>query len=208
MKKLLGILVLGLLLSGCSNQKETSIENCADYSFINYRVGILVISFIDTTDPSLVQYNNALDLAKKELDDEYNYKNTAKKSQKIFANKYFKKITESTQTISREYIDPPNYEGDNRNSEKYKYFYTPILAEEKEIADKLDSIEKNIKELKVRISDIKKIIRRNRLADGTNYFKNLKFEDKVSNEKYYKFLQNCEKEHDATPSSFILKWEK
>jgi hypothetical protein len=71
-------------LSGCSNQKETSIENCADSSFINYKVGKLVIKFIDTTDPRLVQYNNALELANKKLDDEYDYKIAASKSYRIF----------------------------------------------------------------------------------------------------------------------------
>ena len=208
MKKLLGIMVLGLLLSGCSNQKETSIENCADSSFINYKVGKLVIMFIDTTDPRLVQYNNALELANKKLDDEYDYKIAAAKSYRTFGKKYFKKKTDSTQTINREYIDPPNYEGDKRSSEKYKYFYSSILAEEKKIADKINNSEKNIKELKVRIFGIEKLIKKNRLGLGTQYFKTLKFEDKVSDDKYYNFLQFCETEHDATPSSFILKWKK
>ena len=35
MKKLLGIVVLGLLLVGCSNKKEVALENCADAKLID-----------------------------------------------------------------------------------------------------------------------------------------------------------------------------
>ena len=47
-----------------------------------------------------------------------------------------------------------------------------------------------------------------RNEESESVFKSLSFSEKSQIKNYYRKLQRCEKEHDSTPASFILKWQK
>jgi len=63
MKKLLGIIVLGLLLSGCSKKPEKIIENCADKKF-DWFPNMIVLDKEFNKNKKFVKLNNSLKTVK------------------------------------------------------------------------------------------------------------------------------------------------
>ena len=63
MKKILGIIVLGLLLSGCSKKPEKIIENCADKKF-DWFPNMIVLDKEFNKNKKFVKLNNSLKTVK------------------------------------------------------------------------------------------------------------------------------------------------
>ena len=61
LKKLLGIIVLGLLLTNCASKKETSIENCADENYVYDHSESMTRIFYDINDKKIQGYGKTLD---------------------------------------------------------------------------------------------------------------------------------------------------
>ena len=64
MKKLLGIVVLSLLLTGCFNKKETALENCADDKYANFSEDSMTSVFYDINNTKIINLTKSLESAK------------------------------------------------------------------------------------------------------------------------------------------------
>ena len=204
MKKILSIVVLGLLLSGCFHDpKEIALENCAnskfmeDYtSFDKYIVDNPLV--VKGLDKSIAVGNIKAS------------RNNVKNSKKImmeFAEKNFNLNEDETYTILNKSYN--NTEG--LSDEVMKILEMPHDPEEainkiKGTKEQKDQFKKIIKDYNFN-RDLLKLHLTYKVKLTTKLFLELKMKDKFLVEEYQELYQRCERTFNELPSSFINKWE-
>ena len=204
MKKILSIIVLGLLLSGCFHDpKEIALENCAnskfmeDYTYFDKYIvdNPLVVKGLDK---SIVVGNIKAS------------RNNVKNSKKImmeFAEKNFNLNEDETYTILNKSYN--NTEG--LSDEVMKILEMPHDPEEainkiKGTKEQKDQFKKIIKDYNLN-RDMLKLHLTYKVKLTTKLFLELKMKDKFLVEEYQELYQRCERTFNELPSSFINKWE-
>ena len=184
-KKLLGIIVLGLLLTGCVNKKETALENCADDMYANYSEDSMTSVFYDKKSKKIVGLSKALESAAIK-------KSAASKVYTEFVHKnYLFDGGILTIIYDRNKITSPE---ERQNYEKAIKAESEILLKDntywvREIA----YLDKTLKELKY--------------FSAFKMFMKAPLKRKINVNEYYKKFTACEKEHTEAPDAFVLRWK-
>jgi len=208
MKKLLGIVVLGLLLSGCFHDpKEIALENCANSSFMKKHP----YSYERITGNSLLAKKITKDLDKSFANSNLkaarlNIANS-KKTMMEFADENFNLNEDETYAILNKSYN---------NTEGFSDEVMTLLEMDHDPEAAIDKID-GTKEQKDQFKEIIKDYNRHRAMLKldiefrekltTKLFLEMKMKDKFLEEKYQRLYQRCERTFNELPSSFINKWE-
>ena len=185
MKKLLGIVVLSLLLTGCFNKKETALENCADDKYANFSEDSMTSVFYDRKNTRIIGLSESLEKAKIKQN-EANDKHT----------KYVKK----------------NYSFDGA---KLNIIYDKnIITSPEELENYKDTINtESLKLLKDstywygEVGYLNKTLNNEKLYSASKIFWEAPLKRKIDVNEYYKSFTECEKEHTEAPDAFVLRWK-
>jgi len=183
-KKLLPIIVLGLLLTGCVNKKETALENCADDRYQNFSVESMMSVFFDSKNTKIINVTKSYEKAKIKFDE-------ANGKSKAYLIKHFHYKAGGMQ---------PHLKGYKFTTAEELGNYTKLLiSTRKELLNKSKVwyreaayLDKTLKELKY-FSAIK-------------MFKKAPLKRKIKVNEYYIKYTECEKEHIEAPDTFVLRW--
>ena len=185
MKKLLGIVVLGLLLTGCFNKKETALENCADDKYANFSEDSMTSVFYDINNTKIINLTKSLESAKIKQNDADN---------------------KHTKHVKKNY----SFDGAKLN---IIYDKNKITSQE-EIQSYKDTIEaRSLKLLKDttywygEVGYLTKTLNEEKLYSASKIFWKAKLKRKIDVNEYYKRFTECEKEHTEAPDAFILRWK-
>ena len=214
MKKLLGIVVLGLLITSCSNQKETALENCADESAINLASSDIALpypgffySFLGGKHrkaDNLIKEANSVD---EKVSEQYEKINK-------FRWKNFKKIYKKSNVaglgIIRSGMTPPAKRSliilpDDLvslpiDAPKVIEYKDKIMKEDQSMGNVLDKIRKQEETLRQESSKIY-------LKERRKIVKKIDVKRKSQVPTYLSFLEKCEMFYNKTPDSFLIKWK-
>ncbi len=204
MIKLLSIIVLGLLLSGCfKDPKEVALENCANSKFMEdnryfYKDIVNNPLLAKKLDKSIVTGNIKAS--------RLNIKNS-KKTMMEFADKNFNLNEDETYVILNKSYN--NTEGlSDEVMTLLEMDHDPEAAIDKinGTNEQKDQFKEIIKDYNRHRAMLKLNIRfREKLT--TVKFLELKMKDKFLLEEYQELYQKCERTFNELPSSFINKWE-
>ncbi len=207
MKKLLLIIALGLLLTGCFHDpKETALENCANSNFMEKYLHFE--KYI--VDNPLVVKELDKSIAVSNIKASRNLTKDSKKIMMEFAEKNFNLSEDETYAILNKSYD--NTEG--LSDEVMTILEMPHDPEEainkmwfvKGTKEQKDQFKKIIKDYNFN-RDMLKLHLRFKVKLTTKLFLELKMKDKFLVEQYQKLYQRCERTFNELPSSFINKWE-
>ena len=204
MKKILSIVVLGLLLSGCFHDpKEIALENCANSKFMED------YTYFDKyiVDNPLVVKGLDKSIAVGNIKASRNNVKNSKKIMMEFAEKNFNLNEDETYTILNKSYN--NTEG--LSDEVMKILEMPHDPEEainkiKGTKEQKDQFKKIIKDYNFN-RDLLKLHLTYKVKLTTKLFLELKMKDKFLVEEYQELYQRCERTFNELPSSFINKWE-
>ena len=215
MKKLLGIVVLGLLITSCSNQKETALENCADESVINLASSDIALPYPGLFYSFLGGKHRKADNLIKEANsvDEKVYEQVKKISEfrwKNFKKTYRKSVGGTVFGIIRAGNAPPAKRSliilpddlvslpiDDPKVIEYK---DKIMKEDQSMGNVLDKIRKQEETLRQESSKIY-------LKERRKIVKKIDVKRKSQVPTYLSFLEKCEMSYNKTPDSFLIKWK-
>ena len=204
MKKILSIIVLSLLLSGCFHDpKEIALENCANSKFMED------YTYFDKyiVDNPLVVKGLDKSIAVGNIKASRNNVKNSKKIMMEFAEKNFNLNEDETYTILNKSYN--NTEG--LSDEVMKILEMPHDPEEainkiKGTKEQKDQFKKIIKDYNFN-RDLLKLHLTYKVKLTTKLFLELKMKDKFLVEEYQELYQRCERTFNELPSSFINKWE-
>ena len=185
MKKLLGIVVLGLLLTGCFNKKETALENCADDTYANYSKDSMTSVFYDKKSTKIVGLSKALESA------------TIKKSA---ASKVY------TEFVHKNYLFDGGiltiiYDRNKITSLEERQNYEKAIKAESE-----EFLKDNMYWLK-EIGYLNKTLKEEKYFSASKLFMEALLKRKIKVNEYYKRFTECEKEYSEAPDAFLLRWK-
>jgi hypothetical protein len=213
MKKLLGILVLGLLLVSCSKfEKEAALEKCADYYFLDSheRYNSIITNYKEDQDYKLIE--NKIIYYEKEK--------KIKEIQLKYLNKRF--VKENPKPVDNFKLKSPEYPKDKSRMDFYKAQFKiyreaskAYYVDYKKIVKKwrdnkrvyLSQINKEISILESRIKKGKSELPTLRYTLIDKAFKKLQLKDKSKIDIYIEIYTACEKLYNKTPSAFLLEWQ-
>ena len=212
MKKLVAIVVLGLLLSSCSSKKESALENCADSKAINYKSKSNYPGFLYRNLGAKHREAEKLMDKARALSREISTQSTSlsqfqrasfkKKKRKNYSNNLLLNLTLNSGTAAANRSNvrlPPALENldpeDSRVIEfkdKIMDTYTKKFKAYKRNQKTDEALRKKASHIYSRESHIiiKKV--------------NLKRKSQVP--IYADWLVECEKKYNETPDSFVLRW--
>jgi len=204
MKKILSIVVLSLLLSGCFHDpKEIALENCAnskfmeDYTYFDKYIvdNPLVVKELDKSiavsniKASRLNIKNSkktmMDFAEKNF-------NLSEDETYVILNKSYKNtqgFSDEVMTILERSHDPEKTVIKINGTKEQKDQFKKII--------KVYNLDRDILKLNIRFKD--------KLT--TKLFLELKIKDKFLLEEFQELYQKCERTFNELPSSFINKWE-
>tara|TARA_B100000787_G_C16089217_1_gene248110 strand:+ start:111 stop:698 length:588 start_codon:yes stop_codon:yes gene_type:complete len=195
MKKILGIIVLSLLLSGNSYSKsiiDVVIEKCTDAQYVNEKW--IPKSIYENEDVYKSRLNKRQTLLKKYNEYRLIYNATKKK--------YLKNNPKPKYNASLDpEIGPLNiYDVKEYDIVKVKWAEDELKFM-KPFKDKFSDFGKNIKEQDTLIKEIK-------LSLVTSYLGKIALKHKAKTIEFYILrFKNCEDSHNRTPKGFMLEWE-
>jgi len=207
MKKLLAILVLGLLLIGCSKKPEKIIEKCADKAF-DFFPSSKVRNEKFTKNNKFVKIKKLKkESEKKEDKAEVEFKEFAYKNFNLNADD----MKETTNIIVINGLNPKKKGYKPKKFPKYIYvdkvkdqsIYPDKEARETELVNKIEKLF-NAYEKTYEIQW------RNREAYhelATDLFYKLKLKDKLIDKTYERFFKKCEYLRKQSPLAFDAKWK-
>ena len=190
MKKLLSIVILGLLLTGCFNKKETALENCADDRYANYSKDSLASVFYDTKNAKIISLFKSLEITKTKHNEASN-----KHTKYLINNYYF-----DGKYILVEY-DKRALGTDNMNPDELQSYKKAI----EEGSLKLSNVTAHWYE---EIGYLTKKLNEEKLYSSSKMFKEASFIKKINVNEYFSKYIECEKEHSEAADAFILRWKE
>jgi len=192
MKKLLAIVVLGLLLTSCSKKVDKALEKCADVQTIMSGFTYLKTEFkrliIDRTYQKTDEIVEGL---KTELRE--NEKKRRAEELKWKKNNPRPKYPTFKQTQEGYTFAKYNDLWDKHRAE-YKKLVKELKAPSDEINKKIDEVEK------YQLSIVRKRVREE--------LERISLKEKSKIKGYNDNFKRCEKAHQKTPKSFMLEWSK
>ena len=213
MKKLLGIVVLGLLLVSCSKfKKEAALEKCADYYFLDSheRYNSIITDYKEDQDYKLIENRIAY----------YEKEKKIKEIQLKYLSKRF--VKENPKPLEDFKLIRPEYPKDKSRMDFYKAqlkiykeaskaYYLVYRKDIEEWKDNrrayLSLNNKEISILETKIKDAKSELPNLRYTLIDKAFKKLQLKDKSKIDIYIKIFTACEKLYNKTPSAFLLEWQ-
>jgi hypothetical protein len=184
-KKLLYFIVLGLLLTGCINKKETALENCADDRYQNFSEDSLASVFYDRKNTKIINVTKSYESAKIKLDE-------ANDKSKAYLKKHFHYNAGGLQPHLKGY--------EFTTAEELGNYKKLLISTRKELLNKSKFwyreaayLDKTLKELKY-FSAIKMFVK-------------APLKRKINVNEYYIRFTECEKEHTEAPDAFVLRWK-
>jgi hypothetical protein len=184
MKKLLAIIVLGFFLNGCSNKKETSIENCADENYVYDHSDSMTRIFYDINDKKIQAYG-------KTLDDSIKKQNYEMRQYRNWLNKNYKDGSMLKDITYPEEINTPAKKG----------IYKERIKIEKE------KFLENIRWHQSNVAYISKQLKGLKNYSASKRFLKAPLKKKIIDELYYNQYVACEKEYSEAPGAFEMKWK-
>ena len=192
MKKLLAIVVLGLLLTSCSKKVDKALEKCADVQTIMSGFTYLKTEFkrliIDRTYQKTDEIVEGLKTKLREND-----KKRRAEELKWKKNNPQPKMPTFKQTQEGYTFAKYNDLWDKHRAE-YKKLVKELKAPSDEINKKIDEVEK------YQLSIIRKRVREE--------LERISLKEKSKIKGYNDNFKRCEKAHQKTPKSFMLTWSK
>ena len=218
MKKLLGIVVLGLLISACSNNKlKTSLEKCATQTFVDEVTYMTdYVSSKSEGDNEIIQYKTEIKTLENQIEQLIGDRNLKKKKWKNdnkepplqsriglfkelgypsgFSNKFLS-LPREQQTIVKDLVKKKS-DQQKAKFREWTYNYSNIASTE----------QYKIKTNSKRIDELKRSIRWRNAKLAEKRFLNFTFEEKKEIPEFMNVYQYCEKEYNETPNTFFEKW--
>ena len=192
MKKLLAIVVLGLLLTSCSKKVDKALEKCADVQTIMSGFTYLKTEFkrliIDRTYQKTDEIVEGLKTKLREND-----KKRRAEELKWKKNNPQPKMPTFKQTQEGYTFAKYNDLWDKHRAE-YKKLVKELKAPSDEINKKIDEVEK------YQLSIVRKRVREE--------LERISLKEKSKIKGYNDNFEKCEKAHQKTPKSFMLTWSK
>jgi hypothetical protein len=184
MKKLLGIIVLGLLLSGCFNKKETALENCADDRYQNFSEDSMTSVFYDRKNTKIINVTKSLESARIKQNEATDKHGAFVKKNYFYENAFMRYIYDREYTSLEE---RQNYENSldlkkNELIKKSTFWYGEV-----------GYLHKTLKELKY--------------FSAISMFMEAPLKRKINVNEYYIRFTECEKERAEAPDAFVLRWK-
>ena len=207
MKKLLGIVALGLLLIGCSKKPEKIIEKCADATFDFFPSSKVRNQKFIKNNKFVKLEKLKKELEKKESNAEVEFKKFAYKNFNINAED----MKETTNIIV---INSINTKTKGYKPQKFpKYLYVDKVKDQSLYIDKErreTELVNKIEKLFYAYEGIYEIRWENQEAYfdlATDLFYKLKLKDKLIDKKYERFFKKCEYLRSQSPLAFDAKWK-
>ncbi len=183
-KKLLPIIVLGLLLTGCVNKKETALENCADDRYQNFSRESMTSVFFDSKNTKVINVTKSYENAKIKLDE-------ANDKSKAYLKKHFHYKAGGMQ---------PHLKGYKFTTAEELGNYTKLLiAKRKKLLIKSKFWQREVAYLGGTLKELK-------YFSSIKMFNKAPLKRKIKVNEYYIKLTECEKEHTEAPDTFVLRW--
>ena len=193
MKKLLAIVVLGLLLTSCSKKVDKALEKCADvqtfmsgFNYLKTEFKKLIINFEDYQKTDEVVGRLKIKLRE-------NNKKRRAEEQKWMKNNPRPKYPTFKQTQEGYTVAKYNNLIAERRAELRKQT-NEYRASSDEINKKIDEVEK------YQLSIVRKRVREE--------LERISLKEKSKIKGYNDNFKRCEKAHQKTPKSFMLTWSK
>ena len=179
-KKFISFLVLSFFLIGCSNQKNTALENCADDGFnLNKHVWDLY----DRNDEKIVGLTKGFKLAEQKLAE----------ANKIKDDVYSKHFARKDGKIIMIYPE-------DLKEENYKSWENLFAARRNDLQNNINNALEDLIYIEQELSYYKKISAR-------KVFEKLNVKKKIELISYYEEYILCEQQHSLSPNAFELKWK-
>ena len=193
MKKLLAIVVLGLLLTSCSKKVDKALEKCADvqtfmsgFNYLKTEFKKLIINFEDYQKTDEVVGRLKIKLRE-------NNKKRRAEEQKWMKNNPRPKYPTFKQTQEGYTVAKYNDLLGKRNAE-LKMLVRKYEASSNEIKNKIDVFEE------YQLGVVRKLVREE--------LERISLKEKSKIKGYNDNFEKCEKAHQKTPKSFMLEWSK
>ena len=193
MKKLLAIVVLGLLLTSCSKKVDKALEKCADvqtfmsgFNYLKTEFKKLIINFEDYQKTDEVVGRLKIKLRE-------NNKKRRAEEQKWMKNNPRPKYPTFKQTQEGYTVAKYNDLLGKRNAE-LKMLVRKYEASSNEIKNKIDVFEE------YQLGIVRKLVREE--------LERISLKEKSKIKGYNDNFEKCEKAHQKTPKSFMLTWSK
>ena len=193
MKKLLAIVVLGLLLSSCSTKVDKALEKCADvqtfmsgFNYLKTEFKKLIINFEDYQKTDEVVGRLKIKLGE-------NDKKRRAEEQKWMKNNPRPKYPTLQQVLDGYTIAKYRDLLGKRNAE-LKMLVREYEASSNEIKNKIDVLEE------YQLGVVRKLVREE--------LERISLKEKSKIKGYNDNFEKCEKAHQKTPKSFMLEWSK
>ena len=193
MKKLLAIVVLGLLLTSCSKKVDKALEKCADvqtfmsgFNYLKTEFKKLIINFEDYQKTDEVVGRLKIKLGE-------NDKKRRAEEQKWMKNNPKPKYPTLQQVLDGYTIAKYRDLLGKRNAE-LKMLVREYEASSNEIKNKIDVLEE------YQLGVVRKLVREE--------LERISLKEKSKIKGYNDNFEKCEKAHQKTPKSFMLEWSK
>ena len=195
MKKLLGFLVLVLFITGCSNKKESALENCADNNFLEkkkYQKYLVE----DEEGTGLFSTYASLENEWKKIDKKGDkYWDELKKHEKekgYTTDKTLNKLNRKwhSDKTDENWMNLKNYEAEIGYASD---------EERKRLNDLWYSSRKQRDKKREEIKEYLKIKSKEILSE-------IKFDNKININSYYEIYKKCEIELEQTSTAFLKRW--
>ena len=209
MKKLLGILVLGLLLASCSEYNlKKALENCADQRFVqiknryNHFSGITDSlknnkDFTEYTNTAVSAYLAVEELSAKEI----------KESKNFTKNNPLPKVP-TLADVTLEGLTTTFLEREKHRKKVYSKYYDKKYKWEKAYKKSLQPLRQKLKEEQEKLKSANYVIKRMKQKIADEKFKKMNLNDKSKMNYYVAEYGVCEKQYNELPKKFLLKYEK
>ena len=192
MKKFLGIVVLGLLLTSCSKKVDKALEKCADVQTIMSGFTYLKTEFKKLiVDRTYQKTDEIVERLKTELGE--NERKRRSEEQKWMKNNPRPKYPTFKQTQEGYTVAKYNDLLGKRNAE-LKMLVRKYEASSNEIKNKIDVFEE------YQLGVVRKLVREE--------LERISLKEKSKIKGYNDNFEKCEKAHQKTPKSFMLEWSK
>ena len=212
MKKLLGIVVLGLLLSSCSDLKvKKALENCANKKFLSSlnRDNSIYISHADNKtylklfrdlNVSLHKKEN-LELRRKNAKEKYEKENPAPEFSKEELEKFAGTFSPGAAREAQQAYYKKELEYSNQLTQKLSLWFDNLKAHLRPLDLEISGMAKTISLIKYQRKQI-------RLNAVDSKFKKMSFKEKSKISQYVNLYGACETEYKELPNKFLMKYQK
>ena len=179
-KNLIFLAIFSCLLIGCSNQKDSALENCADdgFSFSKH-----VWDLYDRNDEKIIGFTKGLKQAEQKLAE----------AKKIKDDVYSKHFAIKDGKIIMIYPE-------DLKEENYKSWENLFAARRNDLNNDIKNAEQDVAYIENELFLMKKISAR-------KIFEKLNVKKKIELSSYYEEYILCEQQHSLSPNAFELKWK-